>query len=282
MVDEAERTRVRSIFVSDVHLGCRHSKADLLLEFLKLHTCDHLYLVGDIIDGWKMHRGFRWNDTFTLLVRRVFGMVKHGTTVRYVAGNHDEFLRNYLDEFRTMLTGHLEIADEFVHRTADGRQLLILHGDIFDAVAINMPWLAGLGDRAYSLLLLLNTTGNWLRRKLGLKYKSYSLFMKQNIKRAVNYVNSFEEMMAMHTRMRNCQGVVCGHIHTPAIKQLGELTYYNCGDWVESCTALVEFDDGTLKLVRFDESLREPLRDANSECAETVRLGALGREATVV
>jgi UDP-2,3-diacylglucosamine pyrophosphatase LpxH len=252
-MDEADRRRVRSIFISDVHLGCRHSKAELLLEFLKQHTCDYLYLVGDIIDGWKMHRGFRWNDTYTLLVRRIFGMVKHGTTVRYVAGNHDEFLRNYMDELQTALTGHIEIADEFVHRTADGRQLLVLHGDIFDSVAINMPWLAGLGDRAYSLLLVLNTAGNWLRRKLGLKYRSYSLFMKQNIKRAVNYVSSFEDMMALHARKQRCAGVICGHIHTPAVKSHGGMAYYNCGDWVESCTALVEFEDGTIELVFFHE-----------------------------
>jgi UDP-2,3-diacylglucosamine pyrophosphatase LpxH len=249
-MDESQRRRVRSIFVSDVHLGCWHSKAELLLSFLKQHTCDHLYLVGDIIDGWKMNRGFRWNDTYTLLIRRIFGMVKHGTLVRYVAGNHDEFLRNYMDELQTALTGHIEIADEFVHLTADGRRLLVIHGDIFDSVSLNMPWLARWGDRAYSALLALNTLGNWLRRKLGLQYKSYSLFMKQNVKRAVMYVDSFEEMMALHTRKRDCDGVICGHIHTPAIKSLRGLRYYNCGDWVESCTALLEHDDGQIELVQ--------------------------------
>ena len=280
---DKKRRRVRSIFVSDVHLGCRHSKADLLLSFLKQHSCDHLYLVGDIIDAWKMKRGFRWNDTSTLLVRRIFGMVKHGTTVRYVAGNHDEFLRNYMEEFRTALTGHIEIADEFVHRTADGRRLLVIHGDIFDAVSINIPWLAGLGDRAYSVLLALNTGVNWLRRKLGLKYKSYSLFMKQNIKRAVNYVNSFEEMMTLHTRKRQCEGVICGHIHTPAIKSLGGLAYYNCGDWVESCTALLELDDGTIELVHFHEALideawrgEKPHSDGSDPAAATARQDACG------
>ena len=123
-MDESARTRVRSIFVSDIHLGCRHSKADLLLSFLKEHTCDYLYLVGDILDGWKMHRGFHWNDTYTLVIRRIFGMVKRGTIVRYAAGNHDEFLRNYMDELQMALTGHIEIADEFVHTTADGRMLV--------------------------------------------------------------------------------------------------------------------------------------------------------------
>ncbi|REK09043.1 MAG: UDP-2,3-diacylglucosamine diphosphatase [Planctomycetota bacterium] len=253
MGNESKRRRVRSIFISDVHLGCRHSQADMLLSFLKQHSCEYLYLVGDIIDGWKMRRGFSWNDTNTLLVRRVFGMVKHGTTVRYVAGNHDEFLRNYMDEFQTALTGHIEIANEFIHHAADGRRLLVLHGDIFDAVALTMPWLAGLGDRAYSLALALNSSGNWLRRKLGLKYKSYSSFMKQNIKRAVNYINSFEEMIARHTRECECEGVICGHIHTPAIKTEGGLAYYNCGDWVESCTALLEFEDGSFELVYYHE-----------------------------
>lgn len=252
-MDEAMRTRVRSIFISDVHLGCRHSKADLLLSFLKQYTCDYLYLVGDIVDGWKLHKGFHWNDTYTLVIRRIFGMVKRGTIVRYTAGNHDEFLRNYMDELQTALTGHIEIADEFVHTTADFRRLLVIHGDIFDSLSINMPWLARWGDRAYSMLLALNTAGNFVRRKLGLKYKSYSLFMKQNVKKAVNYVNSFEEMMAVHTRKRHCDGIVCGHIHTAAIKSLDELTYYNCGDWVESCTALLEYDDGQFELIRIGE-----------------------------
>jgi UDP-2,3-diacylglucosamine pyrophosphatase LpxH len=256
-MDESMRRRVRSIFISDVHLGCRHSNADYLLSFLKGYTCDYLYLVGDIIDGWKMHRGFHWNDTYTMLVRRIFGMVKRGTVVRYTAGNHDEFLRNYMDEFQTALTGHIEIADEFLHVTADGRRLLVIHGDKFDGVSINMPWLARWGDRAYTLLLALNTTINWCRRKLGLKYKSYSLFMKQNVKRAVNYVNSFEDLMAVHTRKRGCQGVVCGHIHTPAVKKLDELTYFNCGDWVESCTGLVEHDNGEFELVRYHETAVE-------------------------
>jgi len=258
-MDEAARFRVRSIFVSDVHLGCRHCKADFLLNFLKQYTCDYLYLVGDVVDGWKLHRGFHWNDTYTLLVRRIFGMVKRGTVVRYTAGNHDEFLRNYLDELQTMLTGHIEIADEFLHRTADGRQLLVIHGDLFDTLSITMPWLAGFGDRAYALLLAVNSAANWVRRKLGLKYKPYSQFMKHNVKRAVNFITSFEEMIAMHTRKRNCDGVVCGHIHTPIIKQLDGLPYYNCGDWVESCTALLERDDGRIELVWYDEADALPI-----------------------
>ncbi len=261
-MDDALRTRVRSIFVSDVHLGCRHSKADLLLRFLKRHTCDHLYLVGDFIDGWKMHRGFHWNDTYTLLIRRIFGMVKRGTTVHYVAGNHDEFLRNYLEELRTALTGHIEIADELVHHTADGRRLLVIHGDIFDQFTLNIRWLSALGDRAYSVLLALNTTINWFRRRLGLKYKSYSQYMKQNVKRAVNYVNSFEELMTVHARKRHCDGVVCGHIHTPTIKPLAEMTYYNCGDWVESCTALVEHDDGQIELITYSAAPAEEASEA--------------------
>jgi UDP-2,3-diacylglucosamine pyrophosphatase LpxH len=252
-MDESTRKRVRSVFISDVHLGCRHAKADLLLTFLRQVTCDHLYLVGDFIDGWKMHRGFHWNDSYTLLVRRILGMVKRGTVVRYVAGNHDEFLRNYMEELQTALTGHIEIADDFVHETADGSRLLVLHGDVFDSVSMTMPWLARWGDRAYSVLLALNTGSNWVRRKLGLKYRSYSLFMKQNVKRAVSYVDSFEELMALHTRKRGCDGVICGHIHTPTIKSIGDVRYYNCGDWVENCTALLEFDDGRIELTSYQE-----------------------------
>jgi len=252
-MDEADRKRVRTIFVSDVHLGCRHSQAELLLTFLKEHTCDTLYLVGDIIDGWKLHRGFHWNDSYTLVIRRILGMVKRGTVVRYVAGNHDEFLRNYMDELQTALTGHIEFADEFVHETPDGRRLLVIHGDKFDGVSTNLPWLARLGDRAYSLLLALNSAINWCRRKLGREYRSYSQIMKQNVKRAIAYIDGFERLMALHTRKRRCDGIVCGHIHTPAIKWLDELAYYNCGDWVESCTALVEHDDGRIELVRQHE-----------------------------
>jgi UDP-2,3-diacylglucosamine pyrophosphatase LpxH len=252
-MEESMRKRVRSIFVSDVHLGCRHSNANLLLSFLKEYTCDYLYLVGDIIDGWKMHRGFHWNDTYTLVIRRIFGMVKRGTVVRYVAGNHDEFLRSYMDELKTALTGHIEIADEFLHTTADARRMLVIHGDKFDGVTINLPWLSHWGDRAYSLLLSLNSACNWFRRLFGLRYKSYSQLMKQNVKRAVNYINSFEKLMAVHTRKRGCDGVICGHIHTPAVKWLDELAYYNCGDWVESCTALLEHEDGQIELVRYGE-----------------------------
>lgn len=267
-MDESDRKRVRSIFVSDIHLGCRHSKADFLLSFLKEYTCDYLYLVGDVVDGWKLHRGFHWNDTYTLLIRRIFGMVKRGTVVRYVAGNHDEFLRNYMDELQTALTGHIEIANEFLHDAADGRKLLVIHGDLFDTLSINMPWLSHFGDRAYSVLLMLNTAANWIRRKLGLKYKSYSQYMKQNVKRAVNYVNSFEEMIALHTRKRQCDGVICGHIHTPAVKSLAELSYYNCGDWVESCTALVEHDDGRIELLWYhEESAAAPDRDTQFTAA---------------
>jgi UDP-2,3-diacylglucosamine pyrophosphatase LpxH len=264
-MDESERNRVRSIFVSDLHLGCRHSKAEFLLDFLKQHTCDYLYLVGDVVDGWKLHRGFHWNDAYTLLIRRIFGMVKRGTVVRYVAGNHDEFLRNYMEELQTALTGHIEIANEFLHQTADGRQLLVIHGDLFDSLSITMPWLSHFGDRAYSLLLTLNSAANWFRRKLGLKYKSYSQFMKQNVKRAVSYINSFEELIAVHTRKRHCDGVICGHIHTPAIKSLAELPYYNCGDWVESCTALVEHDDGRMELVWYDATTAQEIPQSGEQ-----------------
>ena len=165
-MEQSMRKNVRSIFISDVHLGCRHCQADLLLAFLKLYTCDYLYLVGDIVDGWKIRRGFHWEDSYTLVVRRIFGMVKHGTVVRYVAGNHDEFLRNYMDELQTALTGHIEIADEFVHTAADGRRLLVTHGDKFDGVSMGMSWLALLGDRAYSLLLALNAASNWVAQKV--------------------------------------------------------------------------------------------------------------------
>lgn len=235
---------IRSIFVSDVHLGCRYTHADALLQFLQGHAPEHLYLVGDIIDGWRLRRGWYWTDTYTYLLRHIVGLMKRGTRVYYTPGNHDEFLRCYLHDL-----GSIQIADEFVHHTADGRRLLVMHGDQFDTAVRHAPWLAHLGDTGYNLLLGMNIVCNGIRRRLGLDYWSLSAAIKRRVKQATSFVSNFETLITQHAADRGCTGVVCGHIHTPRICRRGGVDYYNTGDWVESCTALVEHRDGTLELL---------------------------------
>ncbi|MFM8579765.1 MAG: UDP-2,3-diacylglucosamine diphosphatase [Planctomycetaceae bacterium] len=240
--------RVRSLFISDVHLGCGFSRSRDLFEFLGRFEPEHLYLVGDIIDGWKLKRNFIWNDTASFVVRRVLGMLKHGTRVFYATGNHDEFLR----DFSPHTFGHMELADQFIHETADGRRLLVIHGDCFDHLTKHAAWIYHLGDRAYTLALHLNKWMNHLRRSLGYPYWSFSSMLKSRVKRAVNFVNDFELFVARYTVQQGCSGVVCGHIHVPALRTIQGVDYYNCGDWVEHGTALVEHLDGKIELVGMD------------------------------
>ncbi|MFN6104256.1 MAG: UDP-2,3-diacylglucosamine diphosphatase [Planctomycetaceae bacterium] len=235
---------IRSIFVSDVHLGCRYTHADALLQFLRGHEPEHLYLVGDIIDGWRLRRGWYWTDTYTYLLRHIVGLMKRGTRVYYTPGNHDEFLRCYLHDL-----GSIQIADELVHHTADGRRLLVMHGDQFDTAVRHAPWLAHLGDTGYNLLLGMNIVFNGVRRRLGKEYWSLSAAIKRRVKQATSFVSNFETLITQHAADRGCAGVVCGHIHTPRISRREGVDYYNTGDWVESCTALVEHGDGTLELL---------------------------------
>jgi len=237
--------RVRALFISDVHLGCPFSRSEDLFEFLGHFEPDRLYLVGDIIDGWKLKRNFFWNDTASFVVRRVLGMLKRGTRVCYVTGNHDEFLR----QFSPHALGHVELADQFVHVAADGRRLLVIHGDCFDHLTKHAAWVYRLGDRAYTAALHLNRWMNLVRRWAGFPYWSLSSLLKSRVKTAVNFINDFEAFVARYTRQQGCAGVVCGHIHVPAIRRLGGVDYYNCGDWVEHCTALVEHLDGRIALV---------------------------------
>jgi len=235
---------IRSIFVSDVHLGCRYTHAEALLQFLRAHEPEHLYLVGDIIDGWRLQRGWYWTDTYTYLLRHIVGLMKRGTRVYYTPGNHDEFLRYYLHDL-----GSIQIADELVHVTADGRRLLVMHGDQFDTAVRHAPWLAHLGDTGYNVLLGMNIVFNGVRRRLGMEYWSLSAAVKRRVKQATNFISNFETLITQHAADRDCAGVVCGHIHTPRIASRGGIGYYNTGDWVESCTALVEHGDGTLELL---------------------------------
>lgn len=239
------KRRLRTVWISDIHLGTRGCNAELLLDFLRSIECETLYLVGDIVDGWRLRRGWYWPDAHNEVVRRLLKLAHRGTRVVLIAGNHDEMLRPYAG----MSFGGIEIALEAEHMTADGRRLLVTHGDAFDVVVLYQRWLAFLGDAAYSVLLRANVTLNGVRRRLGLPYWSLSAYLKKRVKNAVAFIGEFEEAVARAAAERGVAGVVCGHIHCAEVRQIGAITYYNDGDWVESCTALTEAADGTITIL---------------------------------
>ena len=241
------KLNVRTVIISDVHLGTPHSKADEATHFLKHVRCERLILNGDIIDGWRLTRDGKWTKAHTRFIRRLLTLVqKKDTEVVYLRGNHDDFLARLLP----MQFERIHIAEDYVLETAQGRYL-VLHGDVFDSVVKNMVFLAHIGDLGYSLLLRLNRAYNWFRRLRGKEYFSLSQAVKARVKQAVSYISKFEDEIASLARARGCAGVICGHIHTPADKRIGEVHYLNSGDWVESLTAIVEHLDGRLELVDF-------------------------------
>ena len=248
----SRRTRYRTIFVSDSHLGTAGCNADLLLNFLKRHECDTLYLIGDIVDGWALRKGWYWPQAHSDVVRAILKMAKHGTRVIYVPGNHDEHFRDYVG----LDFGGIELAADHVHTAADGRRLLVIHGDQFDNVVLYHKWLAFLGDGAYTLLLKSNGWVNRIRTLFGYPYWSLAAHMKKRVKNAVQFISRFEEVVAHAAAERGVDGVVCGHIHSAEIRRFGDITYYNDGDWVESCTALVEEADGAMRIVDWAEHCR--------------------------
>jgi UDP-2,3-diacylglucosamine pyrophosphatase LpxH len=245
------RRRYRTIWISDIHLGTRGCNDRLLIDFLDHVDSDTLYLVGDIIDGWRLKKRFYWPERHNAIVRRLMKRAKHGTRVIYIPGNHDEMFR----QFAGMNFGGVEIRNKAIHTTADGRRLLILHGDEFDTVVLAHRWLAFLGDAAYTLLLKLNVVVSAARRQLGLPYWSLSKHAKHKVKNAVAFVSRFEEAVAHEAARLQVDGVVCGHIHTAEERQFSDLSYYNDGDWVESCTALVEHQDGRLEILHWAEEI---------------------------
>ena len=256
--DRKPRLKFRTVWISDIHLGTAGCNADLLVDFLKSIECDTLYLVGDIIDGWRLKRGWYWPPRHNDVIRCFLKMAKKGTRVVYVPGNHDEVFRDYTG----MHFGGVELASEAIHETADGRRILVVHGDAFDGVVLYARWLAFLGDHAYALLLKANRVFNLARRRLGLPYWSLSAYLKKRVKNAVSYVSSFEEAVAHAAAEAGVDGVVCGHIHSAEIRRFGDVTYYNDGDWVESCTALVEQADGTMEILDWAERTRTEARMA--------------------
>jgi UDP-2,3-diacylglucosamine pyrophosphatase LpxH len=245
MTDASPALRFRSIFISDLHLGTPGCQANHLLEFLRHTDSNYLYLVGDIVDGWQLKRRWYWHQSHNDVVQKVLRKARKGTRVVYIAGNHDEALRDFLG----VAFGGIEIRDEAVHWTADGRRLLVTHGDLFDAVVQRARWLAHLGDWAYCTVLKLNQWLNQAMARLGLSYWSLSRFLKVRVKNAVSYMTDFEEALANEARRRDFDGVVCGHIHKAEIREIGGILYCNDGDWVESLTALVELESGELRLI---------------------------------
>ena len=250
--ERRHKLKFRTVWISDIHLGTSGCNADLLVDFLKSIECKTLYLVGDIIDGWRLKRGWYWPPRHNDVVRRILKMAKHGTRVVYIPGNHDEALRDYAG----LSFGDVEIALDAMHETADGRKLWIVHGDMFDGVVLYARWLAFLGDHAYNLLLKANVAFNAIRRRFGLPYWSLSAYLKKKVKNAVEYVGRFEEAVAHAAIERGADGIVCGHIHSAEIRDIGGVIYYNDGDWVESCTALVEHKDGRMEILDWAARVR--------------------------
>ena len=249
MLDACSTLRFRSIFISDVHLGTRGCKADFLLDFLKHTESDKLFLVGDIVDGWRLKRSWYWNQSHNDVVQKLLRKARKGTDVIYVPGNHDEFAREYIGhEF-----GEIRVERSVFHTSADGRKFLVMHGDECDGVMIYARWLAVLGDYTYLAALEVNRWFNGLRRAIGMPYWSLSKYLKHKVKNAVQFMSNYEFAMARLAKARGADGVICGHIHHATIKTIDGVVYCNDGDWVESCTALVEHDDGRFEILSWAE-----------------------------
>ncbi|MBU1424285.1 MAG: UDP-2,3-diacylglucosamine diphosphatase [Gammaproteobacteria bacterium] len=245
--------RVRSIFLSDIHLGTRGCHADRLIDFLREYESEHLFLIGDIIDFWAMGRSIQWSAKQNTVVQKILRRARHGEKVVFIPGNHDEALR----EYNGTLFGDILIAFEWLHVTADGKQLLLIHGDQFDQVTRHHRWIAVLGDVGYDLLVRINAWLSWLRRTLRMNsYWSLAGYAKRKVKSAVTFIFDFENSVIHSVRDRGLNGVVCGHIHSATIKEISGLLYVNCGDWVDSCTGIVEHFDGRLELIEWNNSAK--------------------------
>lgn len=262
-----ERRRYRTIWISDIHLGTRGCNAQMLIDFLDRTDSETMYLVGDIIDGWRMRKKFYWPAAHNDVVWRILKRARRGTRVIYIPGNHDEMFR----QFTGMSFGPIEIRRKAIHETADGRKLLVLHGDEFDTIMLAHRWLAFVGDAAYELMMKLNIVVNRVRQALGLPYWSLSKHAKHKVKNAVEFIGRFEEVVAHEAGTRGVDGVVCGHIHTAEIRDIAGVAYYNDGDWVEGCTALVEHFDGRMEVLHWADEIAARER---AEGARIVKLAA--------
>ena len=246
--NDAETKRYRALFISDIHLGTKACQAEAFLDFLRCHDAPKIYLVGDIVDFWRIRRGIYWPQAHNDVLQKLLRKVRKGSKLVFIPGNHDEAMREYCGSN----FGGIAIERQTVHVGADGRRYLIMHGDEFDVVVRYAKWLAFLGDGSYTLALWLNTHLNAVRRWLGMPYWSLSAYLKHKVKRAVNYIGEFELALAQEARRNGAQGVICGHIHHAAMRQVGDVIYINTGDWVESCTAVAETEDGAFEIIRWN------------------------------
>lgn len=240
-------SEVRSIFVSDLHLGSRFSRADRLLKLLNEHDPEFLYLVGDIVDGWLLKRHWRWPECYNRLLDRLVELAKNGTVIRLTPGNHDEFLRRFLLNCELIC-----IENQFIHCGADDRRYVVLHGDLLDDFESKAKFLSVIGGIGYEVILRIDHWTNRLLGRLGCRRRRISKTVKEQVKSAVQFVNGFETRVAQHAVDEGCDGIVCGHIHVPSLNQIGNVLYVNLGDWIENHTALIEYGDGRLELVEMD------------------------------
>jgi UDP-2,3-diacylglucosamine pyrophosphatase LpxH len=252
MIHARKRRAVRSLFVSDIHLGCRHAQVDEFLDFLDRYHPEQIFIVGDFIDWWKLRKSHAWQQIFNDILARLYALSERGVEIYYTPGNHDAFLRQFAWNF-----SFVTIADEFVIRLADGRRFLVTHGDKFDRVECAAGWVSVLASYGYDALLSLNALIGRFRgepRRKGWRRPPFSHHVKRTVKQFVRYISDFEGRLAAHARQRGCDGVICGHIHTPVASTISGIEYCNTGDWVENCTAFVEHEDGVLELIRnYDE-----------------------------
>ena len=247
LMEEQAPKRFRSIFISDLHLGAKSSRPECLLDFFRHHETEHLYLVGDMIDGWRLKKSWFWDQLHNDVVQKILRQARKGTKVVYIPGNHDQFARDHIG----LKMGEIEIKQFSEHMTADGRKLLILHGDEFDSIVTHAKWLGVLGSSAYEASIVLNRWLNAIRETLGLPYWSLSNYLKHKVKNAMKFIDEYEHALAEEAKHRNADGVVCGHIHRAEMKIIEGIEYFNTGDWVESCTALVEHFDGSMELIEW-------------------------------
>ncbi|MCU0428478.1 MAG: UDP-2,3-diacylglucosamine diphosphatase [Cytophagaceae bacterium] len=255
----------KTIVLSDIHLGTEGSKAKEVTRFLKYHVCETLILNGDIIDGWQLKKSGRWKNKHTKFFKRVLKQVDdHGTKVYYLRGNHDDFL----DQMIPMKLGNISIQRDLI-LSSGAKQYYIIHGDVFDSITTNLKWIAKLGDIGYTFLLWLNQRYNRYRERRGLPYYSLSQAVKSKVKSAVSYINDYEEQLSTMARIKRCDGIICGHIHQPAIKNINGVVYMNSGDWVESLTALVETQDHEWKIIPFDSQLLQDQDEQEEEEEES-------------
>ncbi|MCF3641941.1 UDP-2,3-diacylglucosamine diphosphatase [Rhizobium sp. TRM95111] len=242
--------QVRTLFISDVHLGSKAAKADFLLDFLKYHEAGTIVLIGDIVDGWRLKRSWYWPQSANDVVQKLLRKARKGTRIIYVPGNHDEFLR----DFPGIHFGGIEVAPQIMHEAADGKRYLVLHGDEFDVVVRNARLLAYLGDWAYDAAIVINIGLAAVRRRLGMPYWSFSAWAKLQVKHAVNFIGEFQRVVAEEARRHKADGVICGHIHHAVITEIDGIRYINSGDWVESCTAIAENFDGSMELITWQRA----------------------------